>query len=237
MSNQAWQTAANALLVKGAWFSGIPEELRAEILNRSELIRLDTDDFLFCAGDAVDGFYCVLSGDMRSFRRDADGKDAFLEIFGPNSWVGVVLSIDCCPKRDFGVVAASPSRAIFVPTAAYREIVGQTPSHIEWFGRLICSLAAETREAMFEHRFNATRRTARMLLRIADLHGRESANGIELPIGLSQGDLASLVGVSRQYMNGLIKQWQREGLVYWSGQSFPIVVPERLVSLLQPLNG
>ncbi|MBO6906035.1 MAG: winged helix-turn-helix domain-containing protein, partial [Parvibaculum sp.] len=39
------------------------------------------------------------------------------------------------------------------------------------------------------------------------------ADGLLLDIRLSQSDIASLVGVSRQYMNELLAEWQRDGLI------------------------
>jgi CRP-like cAMP-binding protein len=236
MNPYAWRQAARTLLMKSAWFGALPEPLRAAILEHAELIRLDKDDFLFRAGDAADGFFGVLSGDLRAFRREAGGKEAFLEIYGPTSWVGVALWTGSCPKRDFSIVAAAPSQVLFLATKAYREIVAREPLYLECFGELVSSLAAEAQASLFEQRFDASRRTARILMRIADLHGRKSEKGVELHLALSQGDLASLAGVSRQYMNGLIKRWQRAGLISWTGESYPTIEPNRFKSLLAPAD-
>ena len=55
-------------------------------------------------------------------------------------------------------------------------------------------------------------------------------------MNLSQADLASLVGVSRQYMNELIARWEEEGLLRWNGKSQPLLDTERLHSLLSPFD-
>lgn len=236
MNLEAWKVEAKAQLARDAWFSCLSEELKSEIVDCAELIQLNADDCLFRAGDPVAGFYCVLSGDFRALRRDAGTRENLIDFYGPNSWVGVVLSTECCPQRDFSVIAASSGQVMFITTAAYREIVTRTPSYAEAFCKLVCAQAAHAREAAFEQRFDASRRTARMLLHIANLHGRANEKGIELPISLSQGDLASLVGVSRQYMNGLIRQWHSKGHLHWSGESFPVLVMQRLNSLLHPVE-
>jgi DNA-binding XRE family transcriptional regulator len=55
-------------------------------------------------------------------------------------------------------------------------------------------------------------------------------------MNLSQADLASLVGVSRQYMNELIARWEEEGLLRWNGKSEPLIKIESLRALLSPLD-
>lgn len=55
-------------------------------------------------------------------------------------------------------------------------------------------------------------------------------------MNLSQSDLASLVGVSRQYMNELIARWEEEGFLRWNGKSEPLLFMDRLRTLLSPLD-
>ena len=54
---------------------------------------------------------------------------------------------------------------------------------------------------------------------------------------LSQDDLASLVGVSRQYLNELLQRWGREGLVQWKAKGRHIVNLARLEKMAPALEG
>jgi len=55
-------------------------------------------------------------------------------------------------------------------------------------------------------------------------------------MNLSLADLASLVGVSRQYMNELIARWEEDGLLRWNGKAQPVLNIESLRELLSSLD-
>jgi transcriptional regulator with XRE-family HTH domain len=55
-------------------------------------------------------------------------------------------------------------------------------------------------------------------------------------INMTQSDLASLIGVSRQYLNELISGWNEDGYVSWRGNAPAIVFIDELQKLLSPLD-
>jgi CRP/FNR family transcriptional regulator, cyclic AMP receptor protein len=56
-------------------------------------------------------------------------------------------------------------------------------------------------------------RLASRLLMLAVPYGVSSAQGIKIELHLPQETLAQLVGVTRQRINQILKDWQREGLI------------------------
>lgn len=54
---------------------------------------------------------------------------------------------------------------------------------------------------------------ARLLLTLADQHGRTIQAGIELALKLSQDDLADMLGVARQSLNRVLKELQKQQLI------------------------
>ena len=68
------------------------------------------------------------------------------------------------------------------------------------------------------------------------MHGRTTSTGIELSVSITQSELASLAGVSRQYMNELISEWNEKGLMVWKGNSAPILKIDELRKLLSPVD-
>jgi len=49
-------------------------------------------------------------------------------------------------------------------------------------------------------------------------------SGVKLSVNLSQSDLASLVGVSRQYRNELISRRNEQELLTWKGNAPPVLI-------------
>jgi CRP/FNR family cyclic AMP-dependent transcriptional regulator len=56
-------------------------------------------------------------------------------------------------------------------------------------------------------------RLASRLLMLAGPYGVSSAQGLKIELHLPQETLAQLVGVTRQRINQILKDWQREGLI------------------------
>jgi len=104
------------------------------------------------------------------------------------------------------------------------------------FVGLACVQMHNAVRVTLESRSEAPRRTARAFLRLAHAHGLPTSEGTRLAMNISQADLASLVGVSRQYMNEMIARWEEEGVLRWNGKAQPLLNMERLRSFLSPLD-
>lgn len=236
MTKNHWtKTEVHTFLAKGHWFGSLPPAMQEKILSRSEIARIPGNSTLYKIGDEVDGLYVALEGDIRAYAYGDDNERIFLRAFGPGSWFGDVHLLDDYSKRTFEIRCVSPSVAVFMPAAAYRELTVD-PACYHAFVRLMCIHMRHTVRLIVEARSEAPRRAARALLRLSHAHGIEATNGVRLAMNLSQADLASLVGVSRQYMNELIARWEQEGVLQWNGKSQPSLQIERLRAMLSPLD-
>ncbi|HEX4080060.1 MAG TPA: helix-turn-helix domain-containing protein [Rhizomicrobium sp.] len=125
---------------------------------------------------------------------------------------------------------------MFLPKQGYVAIAEESQDYYRQFVRLTCIHQRFLLRIAVEARSDAARRTARALIRIARMHGRNTDLGTQLSIHLNQSDLASLVGVSRQYLNELLSHWNQEGILIWKGSAPPVLFLDRLRMLLTPLD-
>jgi CRP-like cAMP-binding protein len=227
---------ACAHLKTGYWFGSTPAELQQKIMERATLATVPAGTMLYRIGEQVDGLYALLEGDVRAYVFGDEGERIFISAFGPKSWIGDFHLLDGYPLRTYEVQAASQSTLLFLSHADYRRIAEEHPDHYKSFVELVCIHARSAARTIVEQRSQAPLRAARALLRLARAHGKPVGKSVELQMNLSQSDLASLVGVSRQYLNGLLSGWQREGIVKWAGRSRPLLDIERLKKLLSPLD-
>jgi CRP/FNR family transcriptional regulator len=77
----------------------------------------------------------------------------------------------------------------------------------------------------------APARLAATLLDLARDHGVPDAQGILLPLKLSQQDLASLIGVTRESVNLALSDFRKEGLVAVEGRTIRLLRPEALQAI------
>jgi CRP/FNR family transcriptional regulator, cyclic AMP receptor protein len=236
MSNRWGKGDVQTFLMRGRWFGSLPASLQEAILAPCEIQRYQANTTVYKLGDSVDGLYAVLEGDVRSYAHDDDGERAFFRPVGPGSWFGNVPLLSGAPWRTLEIRAVSPATLLFLPEQPYREMTERDPELYRAFVQLTCKHLHNATRILLEFRSEAPRRTARAFLRLAHAHGVPTNEGTRLAMNLSQADLASLVGVSRQYMNELIARWEGEGVLRWNGKAQPLLDMERLRSLLSPLD-
>lgn len=75
---------------------------------------------------------------------------------------------------------------------------------------------------------SAPERVAHTLLDLARDHGVADADGVVIPLRLTQRDLASLVGLTRETINVVFQGLKRDGLVESDRRSIRLRDPERL---------
>ena len=210
--------------------------MKRAILDSSEIRQFGRSEYLYRIGDPVDGMYAALEGDFRAYAHGDDGERVLLRLLGPGSWFGEFHLLDNYPTRTFEVCAASASAALFLPKQGYDAIVEESQEHYRQFVKLTCTHQRFLVRIALEARSDAARKAARALIRIARMHGRNTALGTRITINLTQSDLASLVGVSRQYLNELLSRWNEEGVLIWRGNTPPVLFLDRLRMLLTPLD-
>lgn len=223
-------------LARGRWFASLTLAMQEKIVAHSDVMRLAPGAVLFKFGDPIDGLYVALEGDLRAYVMADEGERVFFRALGPGSWFGDSGLLDTGGKRLFDVNAASAATVMFLPAHAHRELIESDPAFYQAFVQLMCLHSRHVTRILIETRSEAPRRTARALLRLARAHGIPASDGMRLGMNLSQADLASLVGVSRQYMNELIARWEQEGLLRWNGKAQPLLDAEKLSALLSPLD-
>lgn len=237
LAGDAWtKERAEALLSRGYWFSALPQEFRRSVIAHSEMRTFKRNQPVYRIGDPVDGMYAALEGDLRAYINGDDKERILLRLIGPGCWFGDFHLIDDYPTRTFDIHAHSDCATLFLPKKNFHEIANASLDNYKHFVKLTCIQQRFVVRIAVEARSDAQRKAARALIRIAKLHGRDTGAGVEITINLTQSDLASLIGVSRQYLNELIAGWNDEGFIYWRGNSAPVIFIDELKMLLSPLD-
>ena len=71
-------------------------------------------------------------------------------------------------------------------------------------------------------------RLARVLLDLAARHGQVIEPGIRIENRLTQGELAAMVGASRETVNRALRGFEQRGLIRWEANRMLLTQPELL---------
>lgn len=201
------------LLQRGVWFSGLPSALQALILDRSVIRSYRKGEFLIREGEPPKAMFAVLEGQIRVIRQVGDGDEILLHIGEPGSWCGEygvysgALSIG-------SIVAHSKLHTLMLTVQQFERIVGDEPRYFRAFAGLLMEHFALMFRYIAEGRCLSPE--DRLCTRLADLaamqrHHRPPERPVDLTI--SQADIATMIGVSRQTLNALLSRLQAKGLI------------------------
>jgi len=227
---------AATLLASSYWYCDLAAALQRQILDAGAIRCVRRSSPLYRIGDPVDGMYAALEGDLRVYVPGEDRKMMFVRPLGPGSWFGDIHLLDGNPCRTFEVRCCSPAALFFLSKQSFLAITDNSGDAYRAFVKLMCIHTMQAARTIIEGRAEAPARIARALARLARAHGTKFNGRIRIGIKISQEDLASLVGVSRQYLNTLIAEWAQEGLIEWKAKGHHVIDVERLKAKLSLMD-
>ena len=185
---------------------------------------------VFEQGDPGHSLYIVLQGKVRVFRLTPSGLETTLTILGTGDLVGEFAALDQQP-RSAAARAIGKCALLQMNADVFFKYVREGPNLA--LG-LMHVLVAKTRwTAAYAEtiaRYDAAGRLLHILLLFNERFGEEQQPGQRylLDLGLNQTDLASLVGVRREWVNRILQYWSKEKLIEYKGGKLIILDLERV---------
>ena len=219
---------SDAILGQGAWFKALPPDLKSLILGNSVLRTFKAGEVISAEDQRQSGLWGLLEGQVAVTRRVADAREFFFHLGGPGFWFGEagLLSNKAALVT---VTARTAARALFLPAAKFDQIVEKQVVYYRCF----VELQATRYALMLRHVAQSGGLTPDNYLRIrladiSDLIHADGADSEHVELTLSQTDVANMIGTSRQTVNKLLKQMEREGLIKVSFRKITILKPNAL---------
>ena len=159
---------------------------------------------LYRRGDAARQLFVVQSGTMAVLCPSGDGRQALVALLGSGEVLGLCNLFDDT-VRSTEARALEPSTVVSVPYERIRRVIEQRPALLWTLSRLLADRLRALDQALADNVFlDVTGRTAKRLIQLAG-----DAQEFELPV--TQEELASLVGASRERVNKALATFTRLG--------------------------
>jgi CRP/FNR family cyclic AMP-dependent transcriptional regulator len=171
--------------------------------------------------------YIILEGTIKISIEQVDGAEVILAILGPGDTVGELSLIDSA-GRSANVVTMERSSLVWMDRDTFWESLQKMPV-ITY--ELLHVLGDRLRLANEQIQALATLdiygRVARQILAIAGRYGQVTSDGeIVIPIRLTQSDIASLVGASRERVNQVMVAYKQQNYISID-QNYRITIHDR----------
>jgi CRP/FNR family transcriptional regulator, cyclic AMP receptor protein len=178
--------------------------------------------YLWFQGDPGDYLAVIVSGLVKVVVTSEQGDEMVLVTLGPPETVGELAVIDQGP-RSASVIAAGTTTVLIISRPAILQLVRTSPLLLDnllvSLGSLVRRLTEQASDLVF---LDVAGRVAKLLVRLADERGREHGGSVTLDLGVTQSDLARMVGASRPPVNRVLQALAARGLITMHGRTIVI---------------
>lgn len=193
---------------KATPFQGLKQSDLQAISARAVTRSFAKNTVVVTEGDRSDSLYIILSGRVKFYVSDEQGKEIVLSEAGPGEYFGEI-SLDEGP-RSASVMTLEPTRFSIVPHEDFRDFIAQSPEFaFNLIGKLIYRVRALTENVKSLALMDVYGRVARMLLELAT----ERDGVLAIEDKPTQQDLANRVGASREMISKILKDLEAGGYI------------------------
>lgn len=210
------------LLSGTSLFGSLDAPTRMAIAAEMHEVRFNSGQSIFERGDPGSEIYLVIDGRVRLSVLTADGRELSFSHAVPHDIFGEIAVLDKS-SRSASATAVSDVVAMSLSSAAFQRALATNPALAQAAIALLCARLRDVSHLLEDVAlFPIEVRLARYLLnRLALLAGsplKSDQKPTRLALGMSQGELAMLLGASRPKVNAALIALEAAGAIRRVGQ-------------------
>ena len=189
------------MLSEVSLFAGMPANDLEALTKLASVKTYPKNTVIISEGDFSDSLYGVLTGKMKVYLSDDEGKEIIINMLSKGEYFGELALIDEAP-RSASVMTIEESKLVIISKKAFEDCMEANPQIAL---SVIRGLSAQLR--------NLTENVKSLAL--MDVYGRVARTLLDLAIDkdgvqvieqrLTQRDIASMVGASREMVSRILK--------------------------------
>lgn len=189
-----------------------PDELERVVQMAGER-RLANGQVIFQKGDEGTSMMAVLDGRVKISAYSEDGKEIILNIVDPGHVFGEIALLDG-KERTADATAMGPTTLLILERRHFIPFLERNPAIAIHLIEVLCARVRQTSEMVESVAFlEFGARLARLLLRLAESHGKPVDGGTRIDLRLSQTDLGNLIASTRESVNRQLNAWVQDGVL------------------------
>ena len=212
--------SVSTVLSKVPFFAGVPTDELEQLAGSLQRRSVRAGKAVFRQDDPGSSLYVIESGVVKVQRTSPEGKEVILTILGPGDFFGELALLDGEP-RSADAVAKEDTALLVLERDDFLAFLDKSPAVAT---KLLAALSRRLRrtdqlvqDAAF---LDVPARLARALLQLSE--------SPEAATGLTQSELAAMVGASRESVNRWLQFYRRRGLIESASGSIRVLQPDEL---------
>jgi CRP/FNR family cyclic AMP-dependent transcriptional regulator len=219
---------AEAVLAKSGILQGVEPAVAAALTRQLRLVEFGRGETIYRQGEPGDRLYIVITGKVKIGRRSPEGREQLLSIMGPTDMFGALSMFDPGP-RTASATALTEVCTASMDRDALRDWITGRPQIAEQLLRVLARRLRRTDDHIGDLIFtDVPGRVAKQLLQLSQRFSSQEGDHLRLTHDLTQGELAQLVGASRETVNKALSDFAQRGWITLEGKSLKIHDVSRL---------
>lgn len=211
------------VLAKSGWFQNLPEDAVAELAAHSVERKIPQGQILFNANEPARGLYIVLSGSVRAFRENIEGREQTIHVERAGGLLAEVAVFDggSYPST---AVAEEDSEVLFLATDDVRRFILKHPeaalAALASMARKLRIVASLAEQLTLK---DVGQRLAMLLLEEARREAPRLRDGVSFSLPLSHSQLASRLGSVREVVTRAVHKLTQHGVIETRGHRIVVL--------------
>lgn len=194
-------------------FKDLDEEELDQLGRGSQSATVPKREYIFTPDEPSSQVYMLKSGRVRISRLSETGKHFTLVILEPGDIFGESAIFSDDPRRNFAE-ALDEAEICAIDKREFESVVMKNASVSLKIAQIVEHRLTEAQEQI-EHLvfYDVQTRLARLLLKLADIHGERAEKGVKIGIKLTHEDIASLIGSTRETTSKILNEFKANGWI------------------------
>ncbi len=201
------------LISQAGFFSHLDPADKQKVNELFREVHFAKGEWVYHPGDPALDLFIVAAGQVRLVQTGPGGREVLFELAASGDLVGGAAVIAGSSYQD-GAQAQTECCLLRIAAADFQALLADLPGIalkvLEFAGSQL-EQARSTIEGLAVA--SAEQRLARTILRLADRHGEEGAEGLLIQLPLPQQDLAAMTGTTVETVSRVLAQFRKAGSV------------------------
>src|SRR5438105_12672179 len=185
-------------------FAGLADEDIRGLMALAKRRTFRSGEVIFHRDDPGQVLYMIKEGKVKICLISPDGQEISLVVFGKGEYFGDLALLDGLP-RSADAIALEKVECYTLQRSDFQKAIMKNPKIaiqvLEVLSKRIRSTDQMVEDLIF---LDVYGRVAKKLLELSDAHGMKTGEGVLIDVRLTQQELASMVGASRESVNKVL---------------------------------
>jgi len=197
-----------------SFWTELSEKYKGELARLGIRERYDQGHVFFLEGEVADTIYLILSGHVLLKKESLSGEELVIGWKTAGQLIGDIFLLNGNEPCNVTAVARTATEVLTFKRDDFEKVLDTYPEmnkfYQKWLMKEIQIYYTKIRDLCLYGKKGAL---FSILVRLANMYGTETDRGIRIDLRLTHGDLARMIGGSRENVSRMLHQLMEEGVI------------------------